>query len=306
MPGKKTVDLHRAFVLPGLIDGHCHLSKLGFGLTTLDLRESKSTGEIARLVQDAASKSVSGGWIRGSGWNQELWKTKTFPTHDVLDRVSPDNYVLLIRVDEHAIWVNQKVVDFAGITRATKDPDGGKIIRDKNGDPTGVFLDAAINLVTSRMPSPTDAEIGNAIQIAIDTCVRYGLAEVQDAGIDGQTLRVYRKLADEGKLKIRIYAMYLGTDSTLPDILKHGPVMDHKGFFTMRSVKVYMDGALGSRGAALVQAYSDDPGNYGLTEMSQKDLENLTIASLSNGFQVCTHAIGDGRTMWCWMPMKLP
>ncbi len=291
--GKKTVDLHRAFVLPGLIDGHCHLSKLGFGLTTLDLRESKSTGEIARLVQDAASKSVSGGWIRGSGWNQELWKTKTFPTHDVLDRVSPDNYVLLIRVDEHAIWVNQKVVDFAGITRATKDPDGGKIIRDKNGDPTGVFLDAAINLVTSRMPSPTDAEIGNAIQIAIDTCVRYGLAEVQDAGIDGQTLRVYRKLADEGKLKIRIYAMYLGTDSTLPDILKHGPVMDHKGFFTMRSVKVYMDGALGSRGAALVQAYSDDPGNYGLTEMSQKDLENLTIASLSNGFQVCTHAIGD-------------
>lgn len=291
--GKKTFDLHGAFVLPGLIDGHGHMSKLGFSLTTLDLRETKSQDEVAELVRKAVSESVSDGWIRGNGWNQELWKAKTFPTHDVLDRVAPDNYVFLVRVDDHAVWVNQKVIEFSGITRATKDPVGGKIIRDRNGKPTGVFLDAAINLITSKMPPPTDAEVRNAILLAADTCARYGLTEVQDAGIDGQTLRVYRKLVDEGKLKIRIYAMYLGTDSTLPVILEHGPVMDHEGFFTMRSIKVFMDGALGSRGAALVQSYSDDTGNYGLTEMSEKDLENLTIAALSSGFQVCTHAIGD-------------
>jgi predicted amidohydrolase YtcJ len=291
--GKNSLDLRGAFVLPGLIDGHGHMSKLGFSLTTLDLRGVKSPDEAAKFVQDAASKSVSGGWIRGSGWNQELWNTKSFPTHEVLDKVAPDNYVFLVRVDEHAVWVNQKVIEFAGITRTTKDPAGGKIVRDKYGDPTGVFLDSAINLITSKMPPPTDAEVENAILLAADTCARYGLTEVQDAGIDAQTLRVYRKLADQRKLKIRIYAMYLGTDSTLPEILKQGPIMDGDSHFTMRSVKVYMDGALGSRGAALVQAYSDDPGNYGLTEMSEKDLENLTIAALFDGFQVCTHAIGD-------------
>jgi predicted amidohydrolase YtcJ len=184
-------------------------------------------------------------------------------------------------------------MDLAGITSATKDPSGGKIIRDKSGNPTGVFLDAAMDLITSRIPRPADKEIEKAILAALDTCAAYGLTEVHDAGIDAQTLRVYRKLADEGKLKIRVYAMYLGTDSTLPEVLKRGPLIEYKNIFTMRSVKVYMDGALGSRGAALVQSYTDDPGNYGLTEMGEKDLENLTIASLANGFQVCTHAIGD-------------
>ncbi len=291
--GKATVDLHDAFVLPGLTDGHGHMSDLGFSLTTLDLRETKSPEDIAKLVQAGAAKAVVDGWIRGRGWNQEKWQNNNFPTHVVLDKVAPDNYVFLVRVDGHAVWVNRKVMDLAGITRATRDPSGGKIIRDRSGDPTGVFLDAAIDLVTSKIPPPTDSEIANAILLAADTCARYGLTEVHDARIDAQTLKVYKKLADEGKLRIRIYAMYLGTDSTLPAILKDGPLINYEEFFTMRSVKVYMDGALGSRGAALVQSYTDDAGNYGLTEMSEKDLENLTIASLSNGFQVCTHAIGD-------------
>jgi hypothetical protein len=290
---KECVDLRGAFVLPGLIDGHGHMSELGFSLTTLDLTDAKSPEEIAKLVRDAATKSVNRGWIRGRGWDQEQWRDKIFPTRDVLDRAAPDNYVLLARVDGHAIWVNGKTMEFAGITRSTKEPTGGRIIKDKNGNPTGVFIDAAMQLVTSKIPPPTDAEIANAILLAADTCARYGLTEVHDAGIDAQTLRVYKKLADECKLKIHIYAMYLGTDSTLPAILKQGPLIDYKGVFTMRAVKVYMDGALGSRGAALVQSYTDESGNYGLTEMGEKDLENLTIASLSGGFQVCTHAIGD-------------
>lgn len=291
--GKITIDLQHAFVLPGLIDGHAHMAELGMSLTTLDLTDAKSPEGIASIVKLAAAKASSGDWIRGRGWNQELWPKKDFPTYKILDKAAPDNYVFLIRVDGHAVWVNKKVMDLAGITRTTKDPDGGKIVRDRNGNPTGVFLDAAIDLIASKIPPPTDSEIENAILLASDTCARYGLTEVQDAGIDAQTLNVYRKLAEEGKLRIRIYAMYNGNDTTLPDILKKGPVIGYKDFFTMRSVKVYMDGALGSRGAALVKAYSDDPGNYGLTEMGERDLENLTIASLSSGFQVCTHAIGD-------------
>ncbi|MFZ1080713.1 MAG: amidohydrolase [Candidatus Kryptoniota bacterium] len=291
--GKAEVNLNGAFVLPGLTDGHGHISDLGFSLTTLDLRDTKFPEDVAKLVQAGAAKSAAGGWIRGRGWNQEKWQNRNFPTHEILDKVAPDNYVFLVRVDGHAVWVNKKVLDLAGIARATKAPSGGRIIRDKNGDPTGVFLDAAVDLIASKIPPPTDSEVANAILFAADTCARYGLTEVHDARIDAQTLRVYKRLADEGKLRIRIYAMYLGTDSTLLAILKDGPLINYKEFFTMRSVKVYMDGALGSRGAALVQSYTDDSGNYGLTEMSEKDLENLTIASLSNGFQVCTHAIGD-------------
>ncbi len=293
--GKSELNLQGAFVLPGLTDGHGHVSELGVSLMTLDLRDTKSPKEVSELLRGLVSKvGMEGGtWIRGRGWNQEKWANRTFPTHDFLDCVPPNIYVLFVRIDGHAVWVNKNVMDLARITSATKDPSGGKIVRDKNGNPTGVFLDAAMDLITSKIPRPTDEEIRKAILSALDTCAAYGLSEVHDAGIDAQTLRVYKSLADEGKLKIRVYAMYLGTDSTLPEILKRGPLIEYRNIFTMRSVKVYMDGALGSRGAALVQSYTDDPGNYGLTEMGEKDLENLTIASLANGFQVCTHAIGD-------------
>ena len=141
-----------------------------------------------------------------------------------------------MRVDGHAIWVNQKVLELAGINRSSPDPEGGKIFRDQNGNPTGVFLDAAMALITSKIPPPTDAEIERAILLAQDTCVRYGLTEVHDAGIDKQTLRVYKRLAEDGKLKIKIYAMYLGMDSTLPEILRHGPIINYKDLFTMRAV----------------------------------------------------------------------
>lgn len=293
--GKTVVDLQRAFVLPGITDGHGHVSELGFSLMTLDLRDAKSPEEAAGKLVGIVSKmnTKESVWIRGRGWNQERWPKKTFPTHDLLDKVPKNVCVLFVRVDGHAIWVNRNAMELAGITSTTTDPTGGRIIRDKNGNPTGVFLDAAMELITSKIPCPSDAEVENAILLAADTCARYGLTEVHDAGINAQILRVYKKLTDEGKLKIRVYAMYLGTDSTLPAILKQGPLINYKDIFTMRSVKVYMDGALGSRGAALVQPYTDDPGNYGLTEMGEKDLENLTIAALSNGFQVCTHAIGD-------------
>lgn len=289
----KTLDIQKAFVLPGLTDGHGHIVELGASLNTLNLLGARSPEAVAAAVRTEAMKVQPGTWIKGRGWDQNLWTDKSFPYHHILDKVAPDNFVFLVRVDGHAVWVNKRVMDFAGIGRSTQSPAGGEIVRDRKGDPTGVFLDAAINLIASKIPPPSDAEVENAILRAVDTCARYGLTEVHDAGINQQTLNIYKKLAEEGKLKIRIYAMYNGSDSTLPQILKEGPIVSYNDYFTLRSVKVYMDGALGSRGAALVQSYSDDPGNYGFTEMSEKDLENLTIASLANGFQVCTHAIGD-------------
>ncbi|MGC8595340.1 MAG: amidohydrolase [Candidatus Kryptoniota bacterium] len=290
---EKTIDIKGAFATPGLIDGHGHIVELGTSMSTLNLTAAESPEAIAAEVREEAQRVQPGTWIKGRGWDQNLWLRKSFPDHSILDEAAPDNYVFLVRIDGHAVWVNKKVMDFAGINRATPSPAGGEIVRDKNGNPTGVFLDAAINLIASKIPAPSDAEVESAILRAIDTCARYGLTEVHDAGINWQTLNVYKKLAAEGKLKVRIYAMYSGSDSTLLQVLKAGPILGYKDHFTLRSVKVYMDGALGSRGAALVQSYSDDPGNYGFTEMSEKDLENITIASLANGFQVCTHAIGD-------------
>lgn len=289
----KTIDVKNAFIVPGLVDGHGHVVELGVSLITLNLLGAKSPNAVAAAVREQALTAEPGTWIKGRGWDQNLWSDKSFPDHTILDQAAPNNFVFLVRVDGHAVWVNKKVMDIAGINRQTKSPVGGQIVRDKNGNPTGIFIDAAINLVASAIPPPSDTEVESAILRAIDTCARYGLTEVHDAGINQQTLNIYKKLAEEGKLKIRIYAMYNGSDSALPEILKAGPIVGYKDYFTLRSVKVYMDGALGSRGAALVQSYSDDPHNYGLTEMSEEDLQNLTIASLVNGFQVCTHAIGD-------------
>jgi len=291
--GRVTINLKKSFVLPGLIDGHCHMTDLGVMLTTLDLTQTRSAGAVAQMVAGAAARLGPGTWIRGRGWDQDLWSDREFPSHEILDRAAPDNFVYLFRVDGHAIWVNKKVLQLANITRDTKDPEGGRIVRDSEGNPTGVLLDAARDLVAEVIPPPTDSEVEGAILAAADTCARFGLTEVEDARVFQQTIRVYRKLFDERRLRIRVASMYYGMDSTLPELLKSGPIIDYDGFYTMRAVKIYMDGALGSRGAALVQSYSDDPGNFGLTEMGEKDLENITIAALSNGFQVCTHAIGD-------------
>ncbi len=288
-----TIDLKGAYVLPGLIDGHAHMVALGVSLSTLDLIHAKSVKDVDELVQKAAKKFPAGSWIRGSGWSPAIWPGPDFHADKNLDSVAPGDYVFLVSSDGQAIWVNSKVLDLAGITNSTPEPKGGKIIRDKRGNPTGILVGSAINLVAEKMPPPGEHEIENAIMVAADTCARYGLTEVQDAGISERTLRAYENLDREHKLKIRVYAMYDGNDTTLPDILKKGPISSRDGYFTMRSVRVDMDGTLHSRQAALVHSYSDDPASYGMTLMSGKSLENLTIASLSSGFQVCTEAHGD-------------
>ena len=291
--GKVTIDLKGAYVLPGLIDGHAHMLELGMSLQTVDLSATHSPQEVARLVEEAAARARLGGWLRGSGWDARYWPVKISTVTGMLDKAAPDNFVFLVGADGESVWVNGKVLDLAGITRATKSPAGGLIVKDAKGNPTGILEGSAIGLVTPHIPPPSEYEIEDAILLASDTCARYGITEVQDAGIDGLTLKAYKTLADQGKLRIRIYAMYDGNDSTLPGILKAGRIVDRNGYFTLRSVRVDMDGSLGTRQAALVREYSDAPGQFGSTQLGEKDLENLTIASLSSGFQVCTEAHGD-------------
>ncbi len=291
--GTTTLDLHDAFVLPGLIDGHAHMVGLGMSFATVNLTSARTVTDVVRLVKQAALRTVPDGWIRGSGWNQKMFQGVKAAPASVLDQAVPGHYVFLVSNDGQAVWVNAKVMQLAGITASTTSPGGGLILKSRDGNPSGIFVGSAINLVASKIPPPSESEMENAIVLASDTCARYGITEVQDAGIDPGMLDAYRVLARDRKLKIRIYAMYNGNDTTLPVILKKGPVdMDH-GHFIMRSVRVDMDGPLDNRSAALVSAYSDDPGNYGATYLGEKDLENLTVASLASGFQVCTEAHGD-------------
>ncbi|HLX12229.1 MAG TPA: amidohydrolase, partial [Bacteroidota bacterium] len=263
-------------------------------LMTLDLFETKSPEEVADSVAKGVARVAADQWVIGRGWNQNNWEVKAFPGHEILDKVSPNNPVLLRRVDGHAMWVNQRVLDLAKITAQTPDPDGGKVYRDAKGNPTGVLVDNAMNLVENVIPLLTDQEIEDRLKMALDECAAAGLTEVGDMGIDMQTINAYKRLIDAGKCPIRVYAAIGGPGETWDYYLKHGKEVNYgNGMLTVRAIKLYMDGALGSRGAALLESYSDDPGNRGLTVMRIGEIDSACVEALNNGFQVCTHAIGD-------------
>lgn len=300
-------DLHGATVLPGLIDAHLHIMGLGRSLMELNVIGVTRSDEIVSMVAQKTKTAAKGKWIKGRGWDQNLWASKEFPTGSQLDAVSPDHYVILTRVDGHAVWVNRKVMDAAGISKNTKDPDGGKIIRDSSGNPSGVLIDNAKGLIYKIIPVPTYAEDSLALETAMDACAKFGLTSVHDAGVGMETIKLYKDFAKRGDLKLRIYAMLDGTQSSLlesyskigPEKLldgyfKNGPEKNlYNDFLTIASVKLYADGALGSRGAALLEPYSDNPKNYGLELTSKNEIEKIAEQSLKHGFQVCIHAIGD-------------
>lgn len=291
---KRVVDLEGQAVFPGLIDAHGHVFSLGIARMTVDLVGATSETESIERVRSRVKDAAPGTWIRGRGWDQNDWRSKRFPHHSLLDRVSPENPVYLIRIDGHAAWVNKLALEAAGITRETADPPGGKIIRDASGEPTGVLIDEAKGLVTSILPPPSSEEKEEALQRAIQECLRYGITGVHDMGADMEELDLYKKSADEGNLGIRIYAAIGGIGETWERFREIGPVIGYgKNHLTVRALKLYIDGALGSRGAALIEPYSDDPGNRGLTMIADEDLKRAIGEALQTGFQVCTHAIGD-------------
>ena len=289
----KTIDGEGKVMLPGLIDAHGHLLGLGANLLEVDLRESTSAQNAAKMVADYAFAKPAQAWITGRGWNQELWSDRAFPTAQDLDKVVADRPVALARVDSHATWVNSKAMELAGITKDTKSPAGGEIIKDANGNPTGVFIDNASLLIEAHLPKASNAVYEQQLQAAGEHLLSNGITSMHDAGIGRDVYDFYLKEAVEGDLPVRVYAMVSATDPELSTMLGNGNIRDTDDFLYIRSVKAYGDGALGSRGAALLEPYSDAPHQHGLLLTQPEDMTQLFTTVLGAGFQLNYHAIGD-------------
>jgi predicted amidohydrolase YtcJ len=280
-----------ATVVPGFIDSHAHMEGLGESLEILDLRQARSADDVLELVGDAAASHPAGTWIRGRGWDQTRWPGKEFPTAGQLSSVSPDHPVYLTRVDGHAAWVNLKALEMADVTASSSDPLGGRILRTASGGPSGILIDRAQSLVGRLIPPATPEQTRERLARAARECARLGLTSVHDAGVSRRGLAAYRELIAENRLPVRIYAMIGGTGDLWEEYLKRGPEIGDR--LTVRGIKLFADGALGSRGAALKQPYSDEPGNSGLLILERADIEPVARAAVKRGFQVNTHAIGD-------------
>lgn len=291
----RVIDLRGKLVVPGLIESHAHMLSIGQAKLMLDLVGTTSEEEIARMVAARARRAKPGEWILGRGWDQNDWPNKRFPTFESLTKAAPNNPVYLTRIDGHAGWANKRAMELAGITRETKDPHGGRLIRDAEGRPTGVFIDRAQALITRHIPPLSRAQKKRALELAMRECVAVGLTSFHDAGVDRDVIELYKELLREGKLPLRLYVMLAGSDQHLLDeYFARGPEIglgDHR--LTIRAIKLIADGALGSRGAALLEDYADDPGHRGLLMLSEDQIFRIAHLALRHGFQVCTHAIGD-------------
>lgn len=278
--------------LPGFADAHIHVAGVGEQLEQLNL-QGLTKIEILSKVAEAARSSPPGSWIRGGGWDEGFWHPAAFPTAKELDSVSGDHPVALSRIDGHSTWVNSKVLLLAKITRDTPDPDGGLIRRDAAREPTGMLVDHAQALIRAVIPKATRADQERRIRIALQQFSRWGLTSVHDAGIGLETISIYKDLLKSGELPVRVYAMATG-EAAMTQYLANGPEPDlGNGMLAVRSFKLFLDGALGSRGAELTEPYMDAPQEHGLELMKDADVERIVRAARQKGFQVNTHAIGD-------------
>ena len=292
-PDAKLLTGNGKAVLPGLIDGHGHVLGLGQNLSQAELRGSNSEQDAVARVNAFAQANTDAPWIIGRGWNQVLWPSNSFPTKASLDEVINDKPVYLKRVDAHAGWANSKALQLAGINKNTIDPPGGEIVRDAQGNPTGVLIDNAMTLVEQHIPAADSAAKLRALNAAFKHLLALGITSVHDAGVDSDTLALYQQLAIEKKLPMRLYPMLSARDPQLKNWLDAGIIDDSSDFLDIRSVKIYGDGALGSRGAALIEPYSDAPKNKGLLVTQPDRLTQVMQLTLKAGFQTNVHAIGD-------------
>jgi len=296
--GEPVLDLGGGFLCPGFVDAHAHVLGLGLSLTRVDLNGASSAAEARERVARAAAALDAAGsreeWIRGWGWDQNDWPGSVFPSRADLDGVSGSHPVALTRVDGHALWVNSRALAAGGITARTPDPPGGRILRDEAGEPTGVLIDEAEEPVRDAMPPLAAAAKRSAILEANDLLVRLGVTGVHDMGMSAEEVGIYRELDREERLAVRITGAVLFTDPRLEEVLSGGPDRDGAGgTFQLTMVKFYTDGALGSRGAALLAPYEDDPENAGLLLMESKELRQGLDRVRRAGFQCAVHAIGD-------------
>jgi predicted amidohydrolase YtcJ len=293
-PKCNKLDLNGKTVIPGLIDAHLHLLSLGQSKRLLNLVGTPNIEIIQKMVESKAAHLPKGTWIIGRGWDQNDWPEKAFPTLQDLDKVAPDNPVWLTRIDGHAGWANSKALEIAQVTKDTADPSGGKIHRDsETGEPTGIFIDAAEGLIAKHIPPSTYNEKKMDALNAIRACLTVGLTGIHDASVDAETIKIYKKLIDEERFNFRVYVMIRGESEAAKQYLKKGPEIGYgNNRLTIRSFKLFSDGALGSRGAAFFKPYSDDPSNTGLITFDPDKAYALMVAALKNHFQVNTHCIG--------------
>ncbi|HUU36823.1 MAG TPA: amidohydrolase [Candidatus Desulfaltia sp.] len=304
----RVIDLEGKLAIPGFIDSHAHFTGVGEAKMVLDLTRTKNWGEIVAMVGEAARKAAPGEWIKGRGWHQEKWDRTPdphvdgLPYHHDLSAVSPENPVLLTHASGHSCLANAKAMELAGITRTTPDPPGGEIVRDPASRPIGAFRETAQRLVgramagyeMKRTEAERTADERKAIELAVQECLSKGITSLHDAGASFATIDLYKTLAEEGKLGIRIYAMIGESNGRLPEGLSRyridGAGRNH---LTVRSIKRLMDGALGAHGAWLLEPYSDLPTSTGLNTTPLDEIRETARLAVENGFQLCTHAIGD-------------
>jgi len=293
-PRTERLDLAGKTVIAGMVDAHAHLLGLGQALRTVDLVGTRSYDEVIARVVERAKTARPGEWIRGRGWDQNDWADTRFPTHAALSRAVPNNPVYLTRVDGHAALVNAKALELAQVTAATPDPSGGRFIRDSANNPTGVLVDNAQGVVGRVIPAPSRAELREQTLAAIAEANRWGLTGIHDAGVAPEGIAVYEELAKEARYNLRNYVMIRANDSVLDAFMRRGPQRGlYDGRLWIRAIKITADGALGSRGAALLEPYSDDAGNMGLITTPPERIQSVAVRALKAGFQVNVHAIGD-------------
>ena len=293
-PNTRVVDAGGRTVIPGMVDAHAHFSGLAQTLRSVDLTGTNSLAEVIARVVAKSTSVPKGTWITGRGWDQNDWGVTDFPTHEALTAALPDHPVLLERVDGHAMYANMAAMKVAGVTAASKAPVGGQIIKDANGNPTGVFVDNASNVLEEKVPAPTAAEYKSALKEAIALMHRWGLTGMHDAGASRTAIDTYEELAKAKELNLRLYVMISDDKTALDHYFAKGPQSAlYDGQLWVRAVKLYADGAMGSRGAALLEPYSDDPNNSGLLKSTQEHIRDVAERGLKAGFQINSHAIGD-------------
>ena len=293
-PRTRVIDAAGGTVIPGMVDAHAHLVGLGVSLRNVQLAGSKSYEEVIARVTAHAKGMKPGEWIVGRGWDQNLWPDRQFPNHEPLSRAFPSNPVALVRIDGHALLANALAMQTAKVTAATLDPEGGLIVRNPDKSPAGVFVDNAEELIGRAIPPDSKAQTRAAILAAIAEANKWGLVGIHDAGQGRTTIDIYEALAREGKFNLRNYVLVSGDSANVSHYLARGPRSAlYDGRIWVRSIKLYSDGALGSRGAALLAPYSDDKANTGLLLTPPAQIQRIATSALRRGFQVAVHAIGD-------------
>ncbi|WP_321390130.1 amidohydrolase [Emcibacter sp.] len=299
----EVIDLQGKTMTPGFIEGHGHFIEMGQAKTKLDLSGARNYTEVVTLVAEAVDKTDPGEWIIGYGWHQSNWNKKPVPevqgfqTHEALSAVSSQNPVFLLHTTGHAAMVNLKAMELAGISRDTIYEADGEVIKDEHGNPTGILVENAMVLVSSILPEANEESLGRAVDAAMDESLRNGITTFQYAGANRENTGILLKYLNEGKLKVRLWLMLeslTSEDAFLQEWYERGPAIGlNDNFLTVRSIKIYADGAIGSRGAWLIEEYADRPGHFGHETVPMEEVYQISTDALKYGFQVATHAIGD-------------